>query len=153
MAKYTADQVADTLILLARERDIEISNLKLQKLLYYAQGWSLAFENEPLFSEDFEAWIHGPVVPSIFRRFKHLRWNPITETVNASADEDLRSHLSKILEAYGSATPNQLERLSHSESPWIDARGSLEPDESSNTVISKANIQAFFTGLLHEHKH
>src|SRR5258708_4115865 len=47
-----------------------ITHLKLQKLVYYAQAWSLALRNKPLFDEDFVAWTHGPVVKSVWRRFK-----------------------------------------------------------------------------------
>ena len=148
MAKYTADQVANTLIFLARERKIEISNLKLQKLLYYAQAWSLAFNEKPLFEEEFEAWVHGPVVPSLFRRFKHLRWAPIEEEVHPVADAELRSFLEMVLTTYGKSTAGELERLSHSESPWRDARGDLAADVSSNTVISKESMHSYYVGLL-----
>ena len=48
-----------------------ISNLKLQKLVYYAQGFSLAFFGEALFSEPIEAWMHGPVVPALYRKYSH----------------------------------------------------------------------------------
>ncbi len=149
MAKFTADQVADTLIFLARKRKIDISNLKLQKLLYYAQAWNLAFYGEPLFNEEFEAWIHGPVVPRQFHRFKHLRWATIDTDVEPVMDAELHAHLEKILEAYGKASANQLERLSHSESPWRDARGDLAPDVSSKTVISKPSMKKFYSELRH----
>lgn len=148
MEKYTANQVADTLIFLAREKGIEITNLKLQKLLYYAQAWSLAFYQKPLFTEDFEAWIHGPVVPVLFHRFKHLRWSPIVEEVTPVDDNELRSHLETVLASYGKATAGQLERLSHSERPWRDARGDLPTDASSRNVIHKDSIQEFFAGML-----
>ena len=101
MANYTVDQVADTLILLSRERGIEITNLKLQKLLYYAQAWNLVFTGEPLFEADIEAWVHGPVVPSIFRRFKIFRWSPITTELHPPHDEALEAHLGQILDTYG----------------------------------------------------
>ena len=47
------------------EREGAISTMKLQKLLYFAQGWSLAITNEPLFEDDFEAWSSGPVLPAL----------------------------------------------------------------------------------------
>jgi uncharacterized phage-associated protein len=68
MARYLADEVADAVICLARARQIDITNLKLQKLLYYCQAWSLVFTGQALFAERIEAWVHGPVVPSIFRK-------------------------------------------------------------------------------------
>jgi uncharacterized phage-associated protein len=148
MATYTADQVADTLIALARSSDIEITNLKLQKLLYYAQAWSLVFRGEPLFMEEFEAWVHGPVVPTLFRRFKHLRWAPIDEEVHPLNDAELNVFLGSVLTAYGKSTAGELERLSHSESPWKDARGDLAPDVSSRNEISKESMREFYVGLL-----
>lgn len=147
MATYTANEVADTLIALAREQNIEISNLKLQKLLYYAQAWSLVLREAPLFREDFEAWVHGPVVPEVFRRFKSYRWQPITENVTPLKDVELRHHLLAVLEVYGSLKPTQLERLSHSERPWKDARGNLDPIAASNEVITQQSMKDFFSEL------
>ena len=144
MAIYTADQIADTIIVAARCSEIEITNLKLQKLLYYTQAWNLVLREEPLFHEEFEAWIHGPVVPSIFRRFKAYRWNPILEEVS-SADGEALVHVAKVLKVYGNATANQLERLTHSESPWIDARGDTPPTAPSNAVISKESMRVFYS--------
>lgn len=144
MAKYTADQIADTLIALARERNLEISNLKLQKLLYYAQAWNLVFTNEELFDEDIEAWVHGPVVPKVFRRFKSFQWKTIDEPVTPLADAKVRSHLEEVLNVYGHFNARQLERLTHSEAPWRDARKGLAPDESGNTVISRASMKSFY---------
>lgn len=148
MARYTADQVADTLISLARNRHIDVSNLKLQKLLYYAQAWNLAFYDKPLFDEDFEAWVHGPVVPSIFQRFKTYRWNEITEDVTPIDDSDLVVHLKEVLRVYGELTPNQLERLTHSERPWLDARDGLSPDIPSRNRIPQKSMKIFYSGLL-----
>jgi uncharacterized phage-associated protein len=145
MAAYTADQVADTLIAMSREKNIEITNLKLQKLLYYAQAWSLVLRKEPLFEADFEAWVHGPVVPSVFRRFKGNRWNPIAEKVDPIQDRLILAHLEKVMKVYGGATAGQLERLSHSESPWKNARGALAPDVSSNNEITKESMREYYS--------
>jgi uncharacterized phage-associated protein len=147
MATYTADKVADTLIHLARERHIDITNLKLQKLLYYAQAWNLVFKDEELFAEDIEAWIHGPVVPSVFRRFKSFRWNTIDSPVNAVTDDALGSHLVSVLDAYGKFGANQLERLTHEEEPWRIARSGVAPDAPSNAVISKKSMKTFYTDI------
>jgi uncharacterized phage-associated protein len=62
----TADAVADYLIALAHERGESVNNLKLQKLLYYAQAWHLALHDEPLFPEKFQAWMTGPVIPAMY---------------------------------------------------------------------------------------
>ena len=60
--------------------DSDISNLKLQKLIYYAQAFHLAIYELPFFDEDFEAWTHGPVCPEIYHKYKHYKSSPIPLT-------------------------------------------------------------------------
>jgi uncharacterized phage-associated protein len=149
MATFSVDLVADTLIHLARERNLsDLTNLKLQKLLYYAQAWNLAFSDECLFAEDIEAWVHGPVVPRVFRRFKALGWKTIDTKVNPLHGPYLASHLKLILTAYGSFSATQLERLTHSEDPWRIARNGIPSDVSSNAVISHKSMKMYYKALL-----
>jgi len=143
-APYTVDQIADALIHLSRERGIEITNLKLQKLIYYAQAWHLVFQDAPLFDADIEAWVHGPVVPSVFRRFKGYRWNPITESGVPPVDDSLARYLGEVLHVYGKLSANQLENLSHREDPWQNARRGYAADESSSVVISQESIKTYY---------
>ena len=150
MKTYSVDQVADTLIDLARKEGISISNLKLQKLMYYAQAWNLVFRGQPLFREEFEAWIHGPVIPQLFRRFKENRWEPITSEVSPVNDKELREHLTKILKAYGRCAASQLEELTHIEEPWREARGNTPADVPSHNVISREIMRTFYTRMAHE---
>jgi len=152
MARYTADQIADTLIYLARERNIGVTNLKLQKLLYYAQAWNLAISKKPLFDDDIEAWVHGPVVPSVFRRFKSYRWNTIDAEVHPVNDAELRTFLANVLEVYGDLKASQLERLTHGEAPWKEARNGVAADASSNEVITKKSMISFYTEMANEAK-
>ena len=146
-AKYTVDQIADTLIQLSRERNIEITNLKLQKLLFYAQAWYLTLgrTGAPLFDAEFEAWVHGPVVPSVFRRFKEYRWNAIAAPVKALDDPHLLAYLNEVLSKYGSLSARQLEHLTHQEAPWQEARRGVAPDESSSQVITRESIKRFYS--------
>jgi uncharacterized phage-associated protein len=146
-AKYTVDQVADTLIYLARSRNIEITNLKLQKLLYYAQAWNLVFTGDPLFDDAFEAWVHGPVVPRVFRRFKEYRWNVIGADVSPIQDDALVAHLGQVLDTYGKFGAAQLERLTHQEKPWQLARRDYPVDASSNEVIDQESMREFYSNL------
>ena len=150
MAVRTVEQVTDTLIVHARSRNIEVTNLMLLKLLYYVQAWHLVFHGAPLFANDFEAWVHGPVVPQVFRRFKQYRWNPIMDVVQPVSDAALGAHISNVLDTYGRFTANQLERLTHSEAPWIEARKGVEPDVSSHEVISKQSMRDFYSRKLNE---
>jgi uncharacterized phage-associated protein len=148
MVTYSADEVADTIIYLSRERGIEITNLKLQKLLYYSQAWYLAFTGEPLFGDSIEAWVHGPVVPSVFRRFRGYRWKPIDCDVKPIEDARIIAHINAVLDTYGSIQATRLESLTHREEPWRDARGERPIDEPSNEVISKADMKRFYAALL-----
>jgi uncharacterized phage-associated protein len=141
-------KIADTIIALSRKRSLEITNLKLQKLLYYSQAWNLVFKGKPLFLESIEAWIHGPVVPSMFRRFKEYRWSPITCSVEASDDVAIIEHIESVLAAYGKFDASQLERLTHHEDPWIEARRGLEPDAPSRNVISHSAMRNFYSSRL-----
>ena len=78
MATLTAQDVADYFLsIVDEEQGDSLSNLKLQKLLYYAQGFHLAIKNEPLFDEDIEAWTYGPVVPSVYNQYSQHGGDPI----------------------------------------------------------------------------
>ena len=144
---YSAEVVTDALLYQCRLRGLSVSNLMLQKLLYYAQGWSLVLRDEPLFNDEIEAWVHGPVVPSVFRRFKHLKWDAIAEQTTSRVDAIVHRHLNSVLDVYGKYQPKQLERLTHSERPWCETRKGLAADEPSNQVIPKALMRDYFGSL------
>lgn len=148
MTQYSAEQIADTIIHLSRERGIEITNLKLQKLLYYAQAWNLVFAGEPLFHDSIEAWVHGPVVPSVFRKFRGYRWSKIDCAVSPSEDSRIIAHLNSVLDAYGSIQATRLESLTHREEPWKAARGDRPIDEPCNAVIDTDVMKKYYSSLL-----
>ena len=127
-----------------------VSNLKLQKLLYYVQGWHLGIHGEPVFSQSIQAWIHGPVVPFVFGKFKHYKWTTIPkDTTRIVLTPELEAHVGKVLGAYQHLTAAQLEAISHKESPWIEARKGLSPDEPSMAEISHASMKRYFGRRLH----
>ncbi len=125
-----------------------VSNLKLQKLLYYAQGWHLGLYSKPLFDEPIEAWRHGPVVPRIFRLYRDFKWSPIqVETTPVDVSSSVSKHLKTILKVYGQWTAAQLETQSHTESPWIEARQGYPDGASCRTVITQESMQHYFCKL------
>jgi uncharacterized phage-associated protein len=148
MAASTGQRVAESLVRISHEKHDPVTNLKLQKLLYYAQAWHLVFfDGEPLFDDPIEAWVHGPVVPAIFRRYKEYQWNPIID-VPAVLPQKIRAHLEAVWHAYGKFNATQLERLTHSEHPWREVRSGLPIDASSNKIIPLDLIREYFSSLL-----
>lgn len=141
----TAAEVANYIVKRFQEAGDPVTNLKLQKLLYYVQGWHLGLTDEPAFEGRFEAWAHGPVCPDIYHRFKSYRWNPIVEDVGApKLDRKLVKHIEEVLEVYGDDSGWQLERRSHREAPWIKARDGLPPDAESTEVVTERSMGKFF---------
>ena len=148
MAPSTATHVAEALINLSHEKHDPVSNLKLQKLLYYAQAWYLALYGKPLFDDPIEAWVHGPVVPCVFRQYREYRWTPISAVYTQSPSRKIAIHLSNVWKVYGKSAAGKLERLTHSEHPWKDARKGLPIDAPSHNVISVSSIKAYYSSLL-----
>ncbi len=151
MAPTTANQVADYILCRVHEWEDLITNLKLQKLVYYAQAWFLALYDQPLFDDRLEAWVHGPVQPALYQRFKKYSWGPITEEVPCpDYTEDIKSHLEEILDIYGDLTAHHLERLVHQEDPWRKARGGLPPDAFCTDPLRHEDMKIFYRSLLDE---
>jgi uncharacterized phage-associated protein len=131
-----------------RDAGDSITHLKLQKLVYYAQAWSLVLLERPLFEEDFEAWAHGPVAPSLYGEHKGFGWDslPLPSVCN-HLDDDAEELLTQVLDTYGQHSAKHLEALTHDEAPWTDARGDLAPEVASSSVISKESMHVFYTEL------
>lgn len=147
----SANQVADFFLAFAKEHGDYISQLKLQKMVYYADAWFLVNNHEALINEEFEAWIHGPVVRSLYHRFKEYRWNPILEEVNFPELEDAqKEHLTEIYDVFGKFSGYELEQMTHDERPWIEARGFCSPDEPCENIISKETMLKFYTEVAEE---
>lgn len=150
-ARYAARDIANWFLgAIDRDAGDAITHLKLQKLIYYAQAWSLALPSRgyPLFDEDMQAWAHGPVAESVFQEHRGGGWDalPAPDGVPEVPDED-REHLSEILAVFGEYSAKQLERMTHNEAPWLEARGDLPPEARSNAVISKDRMAGFYRDL------
>ena len=105
---------------------VDLSNKKLQKLLYYVQAWTLVFYNKKAFNDDIEAWVHGPAVASVYRLYRDFAYNPIPLTMANSIDDiddDISSVVNDVIRVYGKFDANYLEALTHAEEPWQTARG------------------------------
>jgi uncharacterized phage-associated protein len=144
----TARTVAASLVNLSYEKQSPISNLKLQKLLYYSQAWYLAFFAQPLFPEEIEAWVHGPVVPEIFRMYRDNKWADIPQPLHRIIPDEIRGHLEEVWRAYGNMSASDLERLTHSERPWQDVRAGIDSDVSCRAVITKESMRQYYFSRL-----
>ena len=99
-----------------------ISNMKLQKLLYYAQAYHLVEFREPLFEDSIEAWTHGPVVPAVYHDFKRYGPGAIPLADDAvELDERTTAYLNEIYRTYGQFSAWKLSKMTHEESPWREA--------------------------------
>lgn len=145
MAPTTAAAIADYFIHVANETGSFISNLKLQKLVYYAQAWHLAVYNAPLFDEDFEAWVHGPVIPTLYQKYKQFGWKPIDKQVEQpNFSKEVQELLDEVADEYFGCDAFELELMTHQEDPWIMARNGLPKDEPSNAIIPKPLMGEYY---------
>jgi len=132
------------------------TNKKLQKLLYFAQAWYLAFNQTPLFESDFQAWIHGPVNPAVYQRFKKFGFEQIDEKIDIDGLQLLsnkeKDFLIMIFESYVSFDAQYLEALSHQDIPWIHARNLYSHNMPSSNIISKDEIQKEYEKKISETK-
>ncbi len=116
----------------------DITHLKLQKLLYYAQAWHLGNYGKPLFAEDMQAWTHGPVVPSVWQHYRDFGWQSLSpENTKISLNAKLEKFLEAIYDTYGKYTAKNLEVMTHKELPWKKTRGDLPLEAKCTTPISK----------------
>ncbi len=99
-----------------------MSNLKLQKLLYYTQGFHLAMDGKPLFSEQIEAWKHGPVVPNVYHKYKEFGRQAIPCPTDTKAFDKIplksKEVINDVYEVYGQYEASVLRNLTHGEPPW-----------------------------------
>lgn len=126
-----------------------MSAMKLQKLVYYSQVWSLVWTESPLFSDEIEAWANGPVVRSLYR--KHRGQFRIGKGFFGGEidrlSEDQKDVIDKVLTFYGNKDPQWLSNLTHLESPWKDARQGLLPGERGDCIITKESILEYYSSL------
>lgn len=114
-----------------------ITNLKLQKLLYYAQGCVLALTNSPLFSEEIQAWEHGPVVPELYSKYKVYGRNGIEfneQYDEKEIDEAIRGILETVYREFGQFSAWKLRDMTHQETPW---KTTQKNSNISNDVIKE----------------
>jgi uncharacterized phage-associated protein len=129
------------------QKQSPMTALKLEKLVYYCQAWSLVWDEAPLFSERIEAWAGGPVVPALYYRhrgqFQIAGWEGNPAALSKTQDDTIDA----VLRYYGTKTSQWLSDLTHSEEPWITARQGLAPLERGNREITIASMAEYYSGL------
>lgn len=154
--KISALSIAEYFIDKSNKEGKVITNKKLQKLVYYAQAWSLVLNNKKIFDEKIEAWVHGPAVKSIYVKYKNFGFSAIKKEADVSIIKTIPSSLQKVLDSvwfvYGNLDANYLEMLTHSEKPWQEAREGLQSSENSENEISLITMKAFYSKKLEEVK-
>ena len=148
MAILRAADIADYFLAMqnALATSAPINNMKMQKLCYYAQGFALAKLKQPLFFEHIEAWKHGPVVPSLWHKYKDFGYQPLPAP-DQSIDRkkfswEIRLLLHEVARSYGHLSDWELRNKTHTESPWLDT-----PD---GAAITHQRMRNFFGTLVEE---
>jgi len=136
-AVASASDIANYFLSIADSDEEVLSQLKLQKLLYYAQGFHLAIVGRPLFDENFLRWEHGPVVREVWDIYSKHGSSPLpVEAPACDLPLETRDVLDDVWRVYGQFSAWRLREMSHETPPWKDAR--------PNAVITKTAMREFF---------
>ena len=122
---------------------------KLQKLVYYSQAWSLIWNEEPLFTEDIEAWANGPVVPALYEHHKG-KFKVTADDIPGDSDNlsyTQKKTIAKIIGTYGKKSGQWLSDLTHMETPWREAREGMPPEIRGDKVITLESLSEYYGSL------
>lgn len=129
----------------------EVTPLMLQKLLYFIQGVYSALYGRPIFAEDCRAWIHGPVYPEVYDLFRDFKYNPIDDArfalLEGTADaltEDEKTVIDLVVNTFGMYGGKVLERITHNEDPWKNARKGYGDSIPSSEILTKKSIMRYY---------
>lgn len=135
----------------------EMTPKKLQKILYYAYAWYLTLQNndpedlqDRLFDSSFEAWVHGPVIRSVYEDYRNHGYQSIPkfEGEIPQFDPDTEDILQQVWDVYGEFNGNELETITHQEDPWINARDGYRPLDRCEEEITDISIYQYYIGLV-----
>lgn len=155
MHKHPQDSsnVAEYLLQVLKEKGKPpTSTLGIIKLVYLCHGWMLGLYGRPMLNEPVEAWRYGPVVPSVYERYKHLRGAniPVSDTQVGEEvfDEDQKSVIQQVADIYGDFTPWQLSSITHKNgTPWLEV---YNEGKGLFDVIPDEKIQAYYINKLNQ---
>lgn len=137
----------------------EVTPLMLQKLLYFTQGIYSALNGRFMFKEDCMAWVHGPVYPEVYELFRDFKYNPIDDARFAlfeGAENDLTDEekhvLDLVLKTFGMYGGKILEKITHNEEPWIEARKGYYDNTPSREILPKERIMKYYMAVNQKYK-
>ena len=125
-----------------------MSAMKLQKLVYYCQAWSLVWDEEQLFNDEIQAWANGPVAPYLYK--KHKGQFKITTWKDGDASKLTKKQketIDAVIKFYGDMNSQKLSDLTHGEQPWINARKGLDALDRGEQTISVADMEEYYSSL------
>lgn len=129
----------------------EVTPLMLQKLLYFIQGIYSALYGSPIFEEDCRAWIHGPVYPEVYKLFRDFKYNPIDDArfalLKGREDilaEDEKHVIDLVVNTFGMYSGKVLEKITHNEDPWKNARKGYGDNIPSSELLPKKRIMEYY---------
>lgn len=126
-----------------------IDAMKLQKLLYYSQAWSLVWDKQPLFASKIEAWANGPVIRDVFKTYQGQYKISVSKAGDKSAlKPSEKGTIDAVLDFYGKKDAFWLSELTHRETPWMEARKGIAPGDYGNVEITKASMRDYYGGLI-----
>lgn len=132
----------------------EVTPLMLQKLLYFIQGIYSALYSRPVFIEDCRAWIHGPVYPEVYDLFRDFKYNPIDDArfalLEGTADvltDDEKKVIDLVVNTFGMYGGKVLEKITHNENPWKEARKGYGDSIPSSELLPKERIMDYYIAV------
>ena len=132
------------------EKQGGMSTWKLQKLCYYAQAWSLVWDDASLFSERIEAWANGPVVRDLYGEHRgRFHISSLRKGKASRLDSDQRDTVNAVLAFYGDMEPAALSDMTHREQPWRETRAEagLSPGERGEAEIPLGTMAEYYDGI------
>lgn len=128
-----------------------ISAMKLQKLVYYSQAWSLVWDDKVLFDEKIEAWASGPVVRALYDKHRGKFGVEAKDFIGLQSKDGLKDFqketIDTVLGTYGDKNAQWLSDQTHSENPWQKAREGLSDTDRGNKEISLESMSEFYSSL------
>jgi len=125
-----------------------MTTMKLQKLVYYCQAWSIIWDQKPIFDEEIQAWASGPVVPELYKCHKGEFQISTLDKGDVSKLKAVEIEtIDAVLGVYGDKPAQWLSDLSHMENPWKNARRGRKPGENCTKEITHAVLEEYYSSL------